>query len=223
MSVATPLSLRPPELRRVGVVAAGLMALAALATTVVATTLLHPSDDQPMSALSSDAERATPRTLAAEAAPVPHSALPESTPTRVAIPALGVDATVVGLGRTPSGVAEVPGHASAVGWLADGPTPGETGTSVLTGHTDFAHERGSFFSLHLLRPGDTVRVARADRSIGAFTVYRVEELAPKYALAHATAPSNHPELRLLTAANSNDGGGATLVVSARLTAAVEGE
>jgi hypothetical protein len=215
--VTQVLGLRSPGLRRVAALTAGMTALAA---TVVLTTLLHTPDET--SALASDGEGAAPRTVAAGPPPIAHAALPHSAPIRVQLPTLGVDTAVVALGRTPSGGADVPGHASTVGWLVDGPTPGEAGTAVLTGHIELAFERGSFFSLHSLRPRDTVRVVRADGRIGVFTVYRVEEVAQQHALAHATGPTDEPELRLLTAVNPVDARDPALVVSARLTAVTEG-
>ncbi len=221
LPVATPLRTRPPELRQAGAVAA---VVALLAATVVATTLIRPeADGDPTPTLPPGTENPAPRTIAAAPAPTARDALAESSPTRVEIPSLGVDVdAVVGLGRTPAGVVEVPAHATAVGWLTSEPTPGEAGTSVLTGHTAFAYERGSFFSLELLRPGDTVWITRTDGKVAVFSVYRVEELPQKYALDHATLPTDHPELRLLTASGGfgSPRADTAVVVSARLTAAV---
>ncbi|CAM3043208.1 class F sortase [Saccharomonospora xinjiangensis] len=222
------LSTRPPELRRSRGLAASVVvvvALATLATAVVTTTLLRSqADGQPGSPLSPGAERAAPHVIDSRTPPIAHDALPASPPSAIEIPALGISTeAVVGLGRTPGGVAEVPANAAAVGWLASTPTPGEAGASVLTGHTDFTHERGLFFALDTLRSGDTVRVTRADGRIAVFTVYRVEGLPGEYALDHATRDTAHPELRLLTApgAVGQATRAETLIVSARLTSVIE--
>lgn len=218
----TPLNARPPELRQAAVVTAAVMLVAA---TAVITILTRPETDiDPTPTLPLGTENWASRTITAEKAPPARDALPASSPIRVEIPSLDVDVeTVVSLDRTPAGVIEIPGHATAVGWLASEPTPGEPSASVLLGHASFAYERGSFYSLHLLRPGDTVRITRTDGTVAVFTVYRVEEVPEKYALDYALRATDEPELRLLTTSSELDppADSTAVVVSARLTAALD--
>ncbi|PXY19743.1 hypothetical protein BAY60_32730 [Prauserella muralis] len=139
--------------------------------------------------------------------PVPpaHAPLPASPPRSLAVPAAEVGTgSLIELGRTPAGVTEVPGYAKAVGWLTEHGSPGERGPAVLTGHADFAYERGSFFRLRDVRPGDLVTVGRQDGTEAVFTVYRVEILPPELATARATVPTDQPDLRLLTASGDYD-------------------
>ena len=118
--------------------------------------------------------------LAATSNPLPAAApqlLPASEPVRVRVPVLGVAAPVTGLGLRPDGTMELPPGAATVGWYVHGPTPGELGPAVVTGHVDWAGEDGAFSGLRALLPGDQVVVDRADGSVATFRVDRVEEHA----------------------------------------------
>ncbi|TLW92253.1 class F sortase [Saccharomonospora piscinae] len=219
------LGSRHSEPRRIGVAAAAVVTVATLTAAVVGTTLLRPhlsGEADPLGPAAEPGPPSTaPHTLAAGAAPLAHEALPSSSPVRVRIPALGVDTeSIARLGRTPSGAAEIPGHLSTVGWLDSTPAPGRAGASVLMGHTQVSYERGVFYALGSLRPGDTVHVARSDGSEAVFTVFRVEEVDQSDALGHAQRVTHAPDLRLLTTAGEFDhqGDDPAVMVSARLTA-----
>lgn len=163
-------------------------------------------------------DHAAVTTLAEGTEPPAHDPLPASAPVRLTVPAIGIATdSVIELGRTPTGVAEVPGDPLAVGWLVDTPTPGERGSAVLAGHSHFAYERGVFYQAAQLRPGDTVTVTRADGAAAVFTVYRVERTSREAGHARAAARGSHPDLRLL--AGSPDAGehDDAIVVFARLT------
>ncbi|QLQ36008.1 class F sortase [Micromonospora robiginosa] len=98
--------------------------------------------------------------------------LPRSTPVRIAIPRIGVDADVVAVATDDNGALEVPPleRPEVAGWYRPGPAPGQAGNAVLVGHVDSQRGPAVFFDLGRLRPGDTVRVARADGRTAAFTV-----------------------------------------------------
>ncbi|WBB76429.1 class F sortase [Micromonospora sp. WMMD1128] len=97
--------------------------------------------------------------------------LPRSTPARVVIPRIGVDAEIVPV-ATDDGALEVPPleRPEVAGWYRPGPAPGQAGNAVLVGHVDTQRGPAVFFDLGRLRPGDTVRVVRADGRTAAFTV-----------------------------------------------------
>ncbi|MET7834829.1 class F sortase [Micromonospora sediminicola] len=99
-------------------------------------------------------------------------ALPRSTPVRVVIPRIGVDADIVPVATDDDGALEVPPleRPEVAGWYHPGPAPGESGNAVLVGHVDSQHGPAVFFDLGRLRPGDTVRVVRADGRTAVFTV-----------------------------------------------------
>jgi sortase (surface protein transpeptidase) len=88
--------------------------------------------------------------------------LPPARPTGLEIPSIGLSiGTLVDLSPTANGVMEVPGEARSVGWLTTGPTPGEPGTAVVSGHTGYGYLRGAFHRLGEVRPGDLVLTARS--------------------------------------------------------------
>ncbi|MDG4800730.1 class F sortase [Micromonospora sp. WMMD980] len=116
-----------------------------------------------------------PGASAAPATERPGSAgptLPRSTPVRIAIPRIGVDAEVVPVATDDDGALEVPPleRPEVAGWYRPGPAPGQAGNAVLVGHVDSQRGPAVFFDLGRLRPGDTVRVVRADGRTVAFTV-----------------------------------------------------
>ncbi|MCI4066514.1 class F sortase [Micromonospora sp. R77] len=118
-----------------------------------------------------------PPQLGASAAPTgepPGSSGPvlsRSEPVQVAIPTIGVRAHIVPVADR-DGVLEVPplDRPELAGWYRRGPTPGEAGNAVLVGHVDTQDGPAVFFDLGRLRPGDPIRVTRADGRVAAFTV-----------------------------------------------------
>lgn len=95
-------------------------------------------------------------------------------PTRVRIPALGIDAPVTALGVAASGEMDVPRDAQTVAWYEYGPSPGQEGSAVLAAHVDYDGVRGAFFDLAQLDAGDQVTVELAD---GRAWTFAVEERA----------------------------------------------
>jgi len=132
--------------------------------------------------------------------------LPASRPTRLRIPAIGVDVDVItDLGLQADRTMQVPADARTVGWYTNSPTPGERGPAVLAAHVDWNHQKGVFYDLHTLSPGDQVVIERADDSIASFTVLRVERY-PKDRFPTQTVYGDveNPELRLITCGGQFD-------------------
>ncbi|MGC4892702.1 class F sortase [Micromonospora sp. DT31] len=98
--------------------------------------------------------------------------LARSTPVRVTIPRIGVDAEIVPVAVDDDGALEVPPlrRPEVAGWYHPGPAPGQAGNAVLVGHVDSRHGPAVFFDLGRLRPGDRVRVLRTDGRTATFTV-----------------------------------------------------
>lgn len=92
-----------------------------------------------------------------------------SSPIRLRVPAIGVDAPVVRAGVDAEGQFEVPGP-NQVGWYEHGPLPGAPGSSVLAAHVDLGHEPGAFFLLHSVLPGDRVYIDFDDGSSATFEI-----------------------------------------------------
>jgi len=120
---------------------------------------------------------------------------------RVEIPALDIDAPVMKLGRAASGAVEVPplDNHNLTGWFDDSVTPGQVGTSVILGHVDNFTGPSVFFSIKTLRPGDLIKVIRADGRTAVFSVDGVQKVA-KATFSSSIIYSNtkYPGLRLIT-------------------------
>jgi len=93
-------------------------------------------------------------------------------PTRVLVPAVGIDATVVPVGVARDGAMRLPRDATRAGWYRFGPRPGAgTGSVVLAAHVDTRTQgRGAFYPLRQSAPGDRVTVVTTD---GGKMSYRV--------------------------------------------------
>lgn len=153
---------------------------------------------------------AGPVVSAAETSPVPsfqsvRSYAPIADPARVRIPAIGVNSSLVRLGRAPDQTIEVPAGYQTPGWFAEGPRPGEPGPAVILGHVDSKAGPGVFFELHALKPGAEVLVDRADGSTVGFRV-RSTQRVPKTAFPTdlVYAPTLQPALRLVTCGGGFD-------------------
>jgi hypothetical protein len=131
--------------------------------------------------------------------------LPPSPPVRLEIPAIGVSSPLVRLGLNRDGTMQVPGNFQLAGWFTGGPQPGQLGPAVVAGHVDSRTGPAVFYRLSQLRPGDRIRVVRADRQAVEF---QVESLAsyPKQALPgeQVYGASTAPSLRLITCAGDFD-------------------
>lgn len=127
-------------------------------------------------------------------------------PARIAVPKIGVDATVVGVGLKPDGAMETPAYdANQAGWYDEGPRPGAVGPAVVAGHVDSRRGPDVFARLDELTKGDQIVVT--DRSARRHT-FRVERLEryDKEALAYEEiwGRTPGPTLRLITCSGRYD-------------------
>ena len=131
--------------------------------------------------------------------------LPLSAPVRLEIPAIGVSSSLVRLGLNADRTMQVPGDFQVAGWFTGAPQPGQLGPAVIAGHVDSRTGPAVFYRLRDLRPGDEVRVVRADHRVVRF---RVDSLAsyPKQALPDDAVfgATTAPALRLITCAGTFD-------------------
>ena len=133
--------------------------------------------------------------------------LPDSAPQRIVIPAIGVDATVLGTGLNPDGTVEVPtmSQLDDVGWYDGSPAPGTLGPAVLLGHVTGRGRDGAFVALTRLRPGDRIQVRRFDGSVAQFAVTGSETVAKDaFPTERVYGDTSDPELRLVTCGGSYD-------------------
>ncbi|MFJ3704093.1 MULTISPECIES: class F sortase [Streptomyces] len=151
--------------------------------------------------------------------------LAPSTPLRLRIPALKVDAPMTKLALNAAGALEPPPDNNPVlaGWYAGGTVPGAVGTAVTAGHVDTRLGPGVFHRLGAVRKGATVEIVRADGRTAVFTVYAVEVYGKKaFPDRKVYGPSPRPELRVITCGGDYDrktGYQDNVVVFAAMTAA----
>ena len=134
--------------------------------------------------------------------PSPPASLARSVPTVLDIPAIGVHTSkITEVGLTTDRRLEVPpvNETRTVGWYQKGPAPGQIGPAVLVGHVDSDTGPSIFFELGDLRPGDKIKVTRADGKTAVFTIYAVASYPKVNFLTHTVyGDTTRPELRLIT-------------------------
>jgi|GraSoiStandDraft_27_1057306.scaffolds.fasta_scaffold44886_3 hypothetical protein len=132
-------------------------------------------------------ETSTPAAVAS-ATPPKQSRHAKAYPTRLIIPAIGINAAVEEVGILTNGDfagdMETPTRSrwTNVGWYAAGPRPGERGSAVIDGHLDDDHGFPAvFWDLRKLHAGDEVRVVMSNRKEFTFRVTRIAYYTPQAA------------------------------------------
>ncbi|MER5914781.1 class F sortase [Streptomyces sp. NPDC001982] len=133
--------------------------------------------------------------------------LPRSSPTRLLIPKIDVDAPFTTLTLGPTGQLQPPpaGDVNLVGWYAKGASPGEAGTAIIAGHYDTATSAAVFAGLGELKPGDHFTVRRADGKNADFVVDSSEAFEKDdFPNSRVYADTPRAEARLITCAGNYD-------------------
>ncbi|ATY09578.1 class F sortase [Amycolatopsis sp. AA4] len=143
----------------------------------------------------------------AGAASASSAALPKSEPVSLDIPRIDAHSTLVPLGLNPDNSVQVPPVSKPLqaGWYENGPTPGEIGPAVVLGHVDGNKQKGIFYRLKEMKPGDDVDIARRDGTTAHFQVTKVDQV-PKDAFPTDAVygDTSDPELRLITCGGAFD-------------------
>ncbi len=131
------------------------------------------------------------------AKPVVESA---TSPARLRIPGIGVDAVIESVGLTTEGAMDVPQKPMNAGWYSLGPRPGEVGSAVIAGHVDWwGGANGVFKKLRTVTPGSRLSVVS---ETGKETFFVVREIRTYDAAADATgiffSPDGKVHLNLIT-------------------------
>ncbi|MFE9726775.1 class F sortase [Streptomyces sp. NPDC005794] len=102
-----------------------------------------------------------PSAAAASTAPPSPEAPKAPAPTRLTVPSLGIDSTLLRLGLNEDGTVEVPPAEKGMtaGWYAGGAVPGESGAAVLIGHNDTRFGKAVFHDLHKIAKGADIAVS----------------------------------------------------------------
>ncbi|CAM5561819.1 class F sortase [Streptomyces aurantiogriseus] len=133
--------------------------------------------------------------------------LPRSRPVRLIIPKISVNAPFTDLDLASTGHLEAPppNDTNLVGWHAAGPSPGETGTSIIAGHVDTATSAAVFAELSELKKGDVFHVTRADGRKASFVVDDTETFdKDHFPSARVYADTRQAQVRLITCAGDYD-------------------
>ncbi|CAL9663317.1 MULTISPECIES: class F sortase [Streptomyces] len=126
---------------------------------------------QPASAAASDTRAAADDGAASGVTPLPYSV-----PDRVSVPAIQVDAPVMGVGLDADGWVDAPPpeDPNLAGWFTGAVSPGEKGTAVVVGHVDNEQGPAVFYGLGALKKGNKVEVHRQDGKTAVFEIYGIE-------------------------------------------------
>lgn len=137
--------------------------------------------------------------------PAPATLLPASVAVAVDIPAIGVQSGLERLGLNRDGSVAVPRSYQRAGWYEGSASPGQDGPTVILGHVDSYRGPGVFFRLGALRPGDVVRVHRADGRTETYTITGVREYPKdRFPTFAVYGPADIPVIRLVTCGGGFD-------------------
>lgn len=103
------------------------------------------------------------------------SFLSYSEPIAISLPSVGIQSSLITVGKTATGEMEVPEYPNfdKAAWYRESPTPGQYGSSIILGHVDsYASNNGAsvFFSLPKVKVGDPIVINRTDGSTVNFIV-----------------------------------------------------
>ncbi|WP_433437286.1 class F sortase [Nonomuraea sp. CA-141351] len=130
-----------------------------------------------------------------------------STPVRIVIKRLGINAPVKSIGLAKDGTIEVPpgNDPNLVGWYRNMSTPGEAGPAVMLGHKDTRTRSAVFSRLFEIKNGDIIEVKRQDRTTAVFTVGGVEQASKKtFPTQRVYGAQENAQLHLITCGGTYD-------------------
>jgi len=132
---------------------------------------------------------------------VPAPAMLPSTPVRISVKRLGINAPIKSVGLARNGTIQVPpaNNHNLVGWYRNMSTPGEAGPAVLLGHKDTRTRSAVFSRLPEMRNGDTIEVKRQDGITAVFTVGGIEQAdKTTFPTERVYGPRTNAQLHLIT-------------------------
>ncbi|NEB75464.1 class F sortase [Streptomyces sp. SID14478] len=201
--------LRVVRRHRLSVVAAAVLLVVGVAALVLGLSRQQPAPPEVRSAQrTADAAPAPPAPTGSATGQPPAEAevMEASDPTRLSIPAIGVDTSLERLGLDGERAMQTPRDPARAGWFTPGPDPGAQGPAVLAGHVTWNGSKAVFFDLARLGRGDHVYVDRKDGSTARFTITRVEQYAKdRFPSLEVYRNIDHAGLRLITCSGTYSG------------------
>lgn len=120
-------------------------------------------------------------------------------PTRVRVPALGLDAVVRPVGVGGERQMSLPADPRVLGWYRYGPGPGDRGSAVLAGHVDSRrYGVGPLADLQAIGVGDRVEVTTGPGRTRSYVVDSIERFDRQALPADVFARTGPERLRLVT-------------------------
>ncbi|MFI7127767.1 class F sortase [Nonomuraea sp. NPDC050153] len=130
-----------------------------------------------------------------------------STPKRIVIKKLGINAPIMSVGLKKDGTIEVPPseNPNLAGWYRNMSTPGEAGPAVILGHKDTRTRSAVFSRLPELKNGDIIEIQRQDKTTAVFTVGGIEQASKKtFPTQRVYGPQENAQLHLITCGGAYD-------------------
>lgn len=130
-----------------------------------------------------------------------------ATPTKVSVPSIAAESSLVATGLQPDGSLAVPpvDRPMQASWYDQSPTPGEVGPAIVLGHVNGNGQPGIFAELNEVAAGQEVIVDRADGSQAVFRVSHVDNFRKDSFptdLVYNDTPNS--QLRLITCGGEYD-------------------
>ena len=133
------------------------------------------------------------------------TAATDAVPTRLRIPAIGVNSAIEQLSTDPSGALAPPVDYDLAGWFSGGVAPGEVGPAIFAGHVDSPTGPAVFLRIGELVEGDEVLVEMSSGETLTFVITDSQQSAKAEfptSVVYSSVP--RPELRLITCAGAFD-------------------
>jgi LPXTG-site transpeptidase (sortase) family protein len=119
-------------------------------------------------------------------------------PTRLRVPAIGVDTRLESLRLGADGELVPPKDFGRAGWYADGTAPGDVGPAVIAGHVDSRRGAAVFYKLRQLDTGDTIEVDRGGATVRFTVVSTAWYPKSTFPTEQVYGPTPDRQLRLIT-------------------------
>jgi LPXTG-site transpeptidase (sortase) family protein len=126
-------------------------------------------------------------------------------PKKIEIPAIQVNAPVIGVGLLKDGEMDVPSDGETTGWFNLGYKPGEPGNAAIAGHVSSKRGPAVFYNLKKLKLGDEVIITGAGSEKLTFVVLGVESYPRQQSpLNKIFGYTNRGALNLITCSGTYD-------------------